>query len=290
MNKPEIELKKYRDFTDVFNASFAFISQELKQLFRVIALYAGVPVILSVVMSAYYTQDFLSSFAGVFNVTGAMDSGAITDPTLFFLTLVISFIAQVFIAGLVPAYLGEYEEKGRSGFTAGDVWSRFARHFGAIIGYSIVGFLIVFFGFLLFIIPGIYLWVPMTFLLYVKIIENKDFGDTFSRCFRLVKNNWWITFGILILAWIIIGIISWLFSVPSMIVAGVEGFLVSSGAKEPMQENTLAIILSTIFSGLGQYLLYPVLYIIIAFQYYSLREQKDGSTLMDRISSINQEE
>jgi hypothetical protein len=60
MNKQEIELKKYRDFTDVFNASFAFISQELKRLFQVIGLYAGIPVIIAVIMNAYYTQELIS--------------------------------------------------------------------------------------------------------------------------------------------------------------------------------------------------------------------------------------
>jgi len=290
MNKPEIELKKYRDFTDVFNASFAFISQELRRLIRVMGLYAGIPVILSVVLSAYYLQNFLSSFMQIFNTSGSMTPEAMPDPILVFLTVMVSLLAQIFIMGLVPAYLGEYEDKGRDGFTAADVWSRFARHIGAIIGYSLVAAIIIFFGFMLFIIPGIYLWVPMSFVLYVKIIENKDFGDTFSRCFQLVKSNWWITFGILIIAYIIISIVSWLFSIPSLIVGAVEGFLISSGAENAMQGNSLGIILSTIFAGLGQYILYPVLYIIIAFQYYSLREQKDGSTLMDRISSINQEE
>lgn len=290
MNNQEIELKKYRDFTDVFNASFAFISQELKRLIRVMGLYAGVPVILSVVLSAYYTQNFLSSFIQIFNFPGSMSPETMPDPTMIFLSIVISLVAQVFIMGLVPAYLGEYEEKGKDGFVAADVWARFAHHFWAIIGYSILAAIIISFGFMLFLIPGIYLWVPMSFILYVKVIENKDFSDTFSRCFQLVKNNWWVTFGILILAYIIIGIVGWLFSVPSMIIAGVESFLVGSGAQDSMQGSSLGIILSTVFAGLGQYILYPVLYIIIAFQYYSLREQKDGSTLMDRISSINQEE
>jgi hypothetical protein len=290
MNKQEIELKKYRDFSDVFNASFAFISQELKPFLRVMALYAGIPVILSVILSAYYMNDFFSTFSSMFGGSAPMGVEVTPNPMLIFLTMVVSLLAQVFIAGLVPAYLGEYEEKGRDGFTVADVWSRFVRHLGTIIGLSIVATIAISIGLLFFIIPGIYLWVPFAFLLYVNVIEDKDFGDTFSRCFQLVKNNWWITFGILILAWLIISIVSWLFSIPAMIVVGVESFLVGSGAQDAMQGSSLGIILSTIVSGLGQYILYPVLYIIIAFQYYSLREQKDGSTLMDRISSINKEE
>lgn len=285
MNKQEIELVKYRDFSDVFNGSFAFMSQEMKQLVRVLGLYAGVPVIIAVILNALYLQD---AFTVIFEMSNS-GIGAMPNPVLIFLTIIVSFVAQVFIMGLVPAYLGEYEEKGRNGFSAADVWNRFARHFGAIIGYSIVAGLLMFVGFLFLIIPGIYLSVPFTFVLYVKVIEDKDLGDTLSRCFQLVKSRWWATFGIIILAYLIISVVGWLFSIPTMIVAGIQGFMAVSGG-EAMDGNSLGIILSTIFAGLGQYILYPVLYIIIAFQYYTLREQKDRSSLMDRISSITGEE
>ena len=287
MNKQEIELVKYRDFSDVFNGSFAFMSQELKQLIRVFGLYAGVPVIISVILSALYMQDTFSTIFETINNGGAPVGGP--NPVLILLTIIVSFVAQVFIMGLVPAYLGEYEDKGRDGFTAADVWNRFARHFGAIIGYSIITGLLMFIGFLFLIIPGIYLMVPFTFVLYVKVIEDKDLGDTLSRCFQLVKSRWWATFGIIILAYLIISVVGWLFSIPTMIVAGIEGFTAVSGG-EAVDGSSLGIILSTVFAGLGQYILYPVLYIIIAFQYYTLREQKDRSSLMDRISSITEEE
>ena len=286
-SKPEIELKRERDFSDVFNASFVFLSQELKRLFKVVALYAGVPIIISVIMSAYYTQNTFSSFIQVFN---GNPTSALPNPLLIFLTMVMSFLATIFLAGLIPAYMGEYEEKGKDGFSAEDVWRRFARHFGAIIGYSLLGSLIVGFGFIFLLIPGIYLSVPMAFILFVKVIEDKDLGDTFSRCFGLVRNNWWLTFGIIILAYIIISVVSWLFTVPTMIVAAIQGFLVGTGEQEAIRTDSLPFILSTIFSGLGQYIIYPVLYIIVAFQYYSLREQKDRETLMGKVSAINEDQ
>lgn len=286
MKKPEIELKKERDFSDVFNASFAFITQEIKRLFRVVVLYAGVPIILAAIMSAFYTQDSLSS---VFFI---IDGSAPEEPDmgLMGLTVLFGLLAQLFIAGLVPAYLGEYEEKGKSGFTADDVWKRFVRHLGAVIGYSLLSFLIIIVGFLLFVIPGIYLSVPLSFILYVKIIEDRNFSSTFSRSFQLVSSNWWVSFGIILLAYLILAVIGGLFSFPAMIVAGIEGFMVGSGQQEASQSNSLALIITSIIGGLGQYILYPVLYIIIAFQYYNLREQKDRDTLLDKVSAINENE
>jgi hypothetical protein len=287
MNRPEIELKKERDFSDVFNASFVFISQELRKLFKVTALYAGVPVIIAVILSVYYTQDTFSSFFQVIRGESTMNE---PDLSLIFLSILFGVLAQVFIAGLIPAYLAEYEEKGQSGFGADDVWKRFLKHFGAILGYSFLSAIMIMIGTLFFIIPGIYLSVPLSFILYVKIIENRNLGDSFSRCVQLVRHNWWNTFGILILAYLIIGIVGSLFSLPTMIVAGIEGFLIGTGQQEAMHADSLTFVITTIFGGLGQYLLYPVLYVIIAFQYYALREQKDRDSLLEKVSAINDEE
>lgn len=287
MKPTQIELKKERDFSDVFNAAFSFIGSEAGRLFRVIGLYAGVPVIIAVIMSAYYARDTMSS---VFQVMSDANDMSQPDTALVGLTILFSVVAQLFLAGLVPAYMAEYEQKGKDGFRADDVWQRFVRNFGVVVGYGILAAVIVIIGFALFLFPGIYLSVPLSFILYVLLIENKRGNRLFSRCFQLVRSKWWKTFGILFLAYLIMAIVSGIFSLPSAIAAGIEGFLVGSGQKEVMEANSLAVILTTIFGGLGQYILYPGLYVIVAFQYYSLREQKDRDSLMEKVSAIKEEE
>jgi hypothetical protein len=287
MNKPEVELKRARDFSGIFNAAFSFMSQEFKRILHVIALYAGVPIVIAVIMSTYYAQNTFSSIMQLMNGTSSYGGPSLL---LIFITSVLGFLAHIFIAGLVPAYMAEYEEKGKNGFVSADVWGRFIRHLGAIIGYSLLASIMLVVGIIFLIVPGIYLSIPFAFILYVKIIEDRDFSGTLSRCFQLVRNNWWVTFGIIILAYLIVGVVGGLFSVPAMIVAAINGFLIGTGQQETFQSDSLAFVVSTIFGGLGQYILYPVLYIIIAFQYYSLREQKDRETLMDKVSSINEQE
>lgn len=288
MKPSQIELKKERDFSDVFNAAFSFIGSEAGRLFRVIGLYAGVPVIVAVIMSAYYARDTLSS---VFQVMSGANDMSHPNMLLVVLTILFSVVAQLFLAGLVPAYMAEYEQKGKDGFRADDVWQRFARNFWRVVGFGFLVTLITIVGFVLFLVPGIYLFVPLSFILYVLLIENqKKGGALFSRCFHLVRNQWWKTFGILILAYLIMMIVSGIFSLPSAIVAGIEGFLVGTGQKEVMEANSLAVILTTILSGLGQYILYPGLYVVVAFQYYNLREQKDRDSLMEKVSAIKDDE
>ncbi len=287
MNRPDIQLKKERDFSDVFNASFAFLTSEFSRLFRTVVLYAGVPIIIAVVMSTFYTQNV---FASVFQTIETGSASEFFDPWMVFLSGVAGFIAQIFIAGLLPAYMGEYLDKGQSGVVPVEVWQRFLAHFPAIVGYSLLSGLIIAVGFMFLVLPGIYLFVPMSFILFVKVVENKDFSSTFSRCFQLVSNNWWITLLILILTYLIIMIISGLFSMPAVIVGIIQGILVGSGQHGAGDSTSLAFVITTIVSGIGKYLLYPVLYIVIGFQYFSLREQKDRDHLMAKVSEINEEE
>jgi hypothetical protein len=285
MSNPEIELKKERDFSDVFNASFTFINQNAKRLLTVIGLYAGIPVIIAIVLNAYYTQDALTSFSKMLD---SSQSVTLPDFSMLFVSLFSSVLAQIFIFGLVPAYFKEYEAKGKSGFTAHDVWLRFMNNFVAIIGYSLLIGIFITIGFIIFVIPGIYLSVTLSFILFVKIIEERNLENSLSRCFRLISDNWWITFGILIVAIIIFSIISTLFSLPAIIVGAIEGFLVGSGQKAAIDAKSFAIVITTVLGGIGQYLLYPVVYVIMAFQYYNLREKKDRDVLMDKVSAINE--
>lgn len=286
MNKQAIELKQDRDFSDVFNAAFAFITQEFKQLFKVIALYAGLPIILAVIMNVYFVQDYMTAFMQVIQGSNSVDNN-VTSGSLILLTIFFSIIATLFISGLVPAYMGEYEEKGKGNFSSIDVWKRFIRNLGAIFGYSFVVGIIVLFGMFLFFIPGIYFLVPLSLILYIKIIEGNGFRRTFSRSFKLIRKRWWVTFGVIILAYIIIAIVGALFSFPAMIMTGIEGFLYSRNQIDGEIGKSIGVILTNIIGNLGQYLVYPALYIIIGFQYYSLREQKDREVLLNKVSAIN---
>lgn len=61
----------------------------------------------------------------------------------------------------------------------------------------IVGIL-VFFGFLLFIIPGIYLSVAYSFAIHFVIFEKLDFWEAMEASRKLVNREWFSIFGLII--------------------------------------------------------------------------------------------
>ncbi len=65
--------------------------------------------------------------------------------------------------------------------------------------YSIVQPLAIIFGFILLIIPGIYLSVSLSLGLVYFILRRQDAAVSFRSSIEMIKGNWWAMFGILIL-------------------------------------------------------------------------------------------
>lgn len=284
MNKPDVILEKERDFTDIVNATFSFISQEFKLLFKVYALYAGIPIIAVAILTAIYSGNSFTNLLQTIQGKAAPvqpDFGVIAGMTI------VSFIVSIFLAGLTAAYLDEYKTKGKGQFVAGDVWNNFFSQLPMNFAISIVTLLMIIVGIAFCLFPGIYLAMPLSLAITILYIEKSDFGDVIKRCFDLIKNNWWMTFGLVIVVYLIVAILGGLFSIPAAVIGMVQGFTIATGSAESF--DSMPIIITTIIGGIGQYLLYPVIYIAIGIHYFNLREQKDKTSLFQKISGITNE-
>jgi hypothetical protein len=282
MNKPIIILEKERDFTDVINATFSFITQEFKLLFKVIALYAGLPIIAASVPAAIYTQD---TFASIFSALKGNAPQQQPDFEMMALMYILMIVAFLIISGLIGAYFDEYKTKGHGGFEVGDVWRNFIGKSGLFLLINIVAFVIIAVGFILCLLPGIYLAIPLSLTTTILFIEKTDFKQTFNRCFDLIKDNWWATFGVIIVISIITSILGGLFSIPSMVIGFVQGFTIAT-SDVTTQFNSTPVIVSTVVGSIGSYFIYVISYVAIGFQFFSLKEKKDQTSLFKKVFEI----
>src|SRR5690606_11640419 len=122
--------------------------------------------------------------------------------------------------------------------------------------------ILTFFGILLCIIPGIYLMVPLSLITSVIIFQNKEVMDSFSECFQLIKNNWWITFATILIIGILFYIINFVLQLPLTIyvlskvfVENPDGIVDSDGVM-----NWIVISLNLLFTLL-QYILFSIIVI-----------------------------
>ncbi|GAF01737.1 hypothetical protein [Saccharicrinis fermentans] len=280
----KVELRQKRDFSDVLNASFAFIRQEYKNLGYALLLYAGIPVLIQAILSGIYVDTSLTNFFNSMGNAGASEEFVSTMPGKAMLFNLINMVVQIFLTGLAYCYVVLYVEKGAGNVDVKDVWAKFTSLFASYIGFNILSGLVVILALVALIIPGLYVMIPLSLILITKTAENKGFGDSFSRCFYLVKNHWWQTFGLLFIASIIMLILSAVFGVPAGIIAGTQGIL---------QENVTGVsfpfMITAVISTIGTAIVTPLPSIVISFQYYSLVEHKDNLTLLDKINKVAEE-
>jgi len=283
MINTDVDFNQKRDFSDIINVTFGFIKQEFKELFSTIAIYTFIPLLGVAILSVFYTSDTWGTYMqGIFNRSTAVEA-----PNLSYLLLliVLSIIGNIMVMGITFEYIHLYNVKGKGNFTRADVANAFTRDFLKILGYNLVVGIVVFFGFLFFFIPGIYLFVPLSFVTLVLIGEKTGFSQSWSRCFEFIKGNWWITFALILITYIIIGVMSMAFSIPMTIYGGIKGYTAASMGVFDMDFGILTIF--SIISTLGTAWLYVIMYVMLGSQYYSLNSDKSKtSSILDRINEI----
>ncbi len=109
--------------------------------------------------------------------------------------------------------------------------------------------------------------------LQVLLLERRGITASMGRSRALVRGYWWRTLGILILLGILGWVVSFVFGLPSMILAGV-GALMHSGFI-----STLVQVVGMIFSIAGTVLVTPIQFCGAVLLYYDLRVRKEGFDL-----------
>ncbi len=288
MKKDYINFKEERDFGQVLNATFQFIGQEFKPLGQVILFYVLPFIILASVVTGVFINNTFNwarliedpeSFAEIGNMIGG--AGGVW---------ILSMLSYLFLMLGVYCYISLYVEKGRGNFQKEDVWKKMSQNILPVIGTGIVVGLLVVIGFAFCIIPGIYFAVSLSMIFILLIHEKLSFGDAFSKSFQLTKLQWWWTLLLLIVLTIITSILSGIVSFPVGINAVIQGLHAVQEGDMPGNFfgpfGTAYLVIANIIS----YLLYSIIYVAIAFQYFNLIEISEKPSLAERIAAINKKD
>lgn len=288
----KIELRRTRDFGEKFNATFEFIRQNYKG-FMPAVLYISVPVVLiGMLIISYYTYFIFMEEAG--SLAGSNNPFAVFSMMGRFFGL--ALVAYGFIivgylinTSLVYNYIKIYPERENpTSITVGELWSVSKKDIGSIFVAGLLSLIVSAIGFVFLFLPGIYLGVTLSLITPIIVFERKNVGDAFSRCFYLIKDKWWSTFGLLLIAVIIQSIMGLIFNIPQYIMTFV--FTINSATSDfatgfPLWQKILFLIGGSI-SVIGSSLLYCISFIAIAFQYFNLVERREATGLMSQIEGF----
>ncbi|GAA4274905.1 hypothetical protein U6A24_12325 [Aquimarina gracilis] len=281
-----IEFKKKRELGDILTDTFAFLRNEGKSLFSVLMKTCGIPFVLLLLASAYYTYASSNLFDPVSISNGDMfNSGAMLISLFLMLAALLAFYGLLF--GSVLHYIKSYvTNNGIVDYES--VTKGVKEDFGSILGLGVLSGIIIFFGFMLCVLPGIYLYVPMSLVFAILVFRNVSVSDSISESFQLVKNEWWITFATLFVLGIIIWVISMVFSIPALVYTFSKTFTAASEgtyADPSAMVDWVFIALNTISSA-AQYALYVITAIASAFIYFNLNERKYSTGALEQIDSL----
>jgi hypothetical protein len=75
---------------------------------------------------------------------------------------------------------------------------------GRITGAGILAGLGIAIGFVLLVIPGLYLITIWSVVIPVVVLERRGVGEAFGRSRSLVRGHGWNVFGVIVLAWLVL--------------------------------------------------------------------------------------
>lgn len=220
MNK--LNFFQKRDFGENVNFTFQFVKENFVHYF-VNMLILNIPIWILVGLGVYTMAD---------NFSGIMDSLRTGGVFSILGTLIGAFILGILFSTYASSvgynYYLLYMQKGHKSFSLQELLAKaigsmmkllvanivlFAITFGIMIITSpLIGLLGRFGVILMFplFFVGIFYAIKLVFFQIIVIKEDKPAIEAIKKSFFLVKDNWWQTFGILIVFGVIGFIISWI--------------------------------------------------------------------------------
>lgn len=278
-----INFKEVRGLGEIIQDAAKFIRQNFVKIIKLSLLWVFVPLIIGSVLVSFLMKGAINDMMGnidtynPFAMMGKMIPGYI-----------IMGFAMTFLAIIVLSYMRRYTE-GSPDMVMGDVVNEIKQNFLKVFLGSIVILITVYLGFILCLIPGIYLGVVLAPIFSIMVIEGVGFPTAWKRCFALIKGQWWNTFGLYLVTLLINMAITSVVIIPMYAVMFARMF---TGLKDNPNDP------STIMESMGAMSWFmPIAYLIsfvtffifmtvISFKYYSLVELKEGVGEKEAIDEI----
>jgi hypothetical protein len=201
----------------------------------------------SVISSAFaiyrdQAMVLLGSAAAVFLISG------ILAWLLGWVGALIGFVASLFYQGMVVELVRDVQD-GRRDATIGELFSKVAPVVLPLLAVSILATIGIAIGFILIIVPGLYLMTIWSVAIPVVVIERPGVFSSFGRSQALVKGFGWQVFGVIVVVILIAIVIS---VVVALVASGM-----SDGARAVLQfvlnivtAPLQALLVSVLYFGL----------------------------------------
>lgn len=277
-NFDRIEFEKERDFSSLLNATFEFLKQEFKPLMKILLVRIAPFLVLIGIFSALSLD----------NLNNNLSSNPFAIFSIYYIAqMILTLFTVIYIQSLTLHYIKHYNSNSTEPVEEYLKKNAFSKIFN-LLGVNIGFYFLVVVGTIFFVIPGIYLFVIYSLSIIITVLGNGNEG-VFNKSSDLIKNHWWETFGGLIVIFIIYYILSLIISLPSSIFYFFNAFSgIESGVAFQSSNNLILDIILNIITSFSL-ISAIIMYIYLSFNYYSLKEQKEATGLLEKIDQMGQD-
>jgi hypothetical protein len=268
-----IEFKKRRELGEILSDTFTFTRQNFKSLFNVLLKTCGIYFLIFLVLNAYYQYSSLGITPDQIGST-------------FFISILLFLVSVLLYYGASASatfnFIKLYNQN-KGIINEEEVIQSSKRHISSLILLGFFGYFLIVFGFVLFIIPGFYLLVPIAISFPFLVFNDAGKRESIKKSMTLISGNWWVTFGTIFVTSLILGIISLTFQIPSYIYLGIKTFL---SATDGTTTNDFIFVILTTLGSAASAILGILLYVALGFIYFDLDEEKNKTGLKAKIEEL----
>jgi hypothetical protein len=156
------------------------------------------------------------------------------------------------------------------------------RLFPVILGSLLYG-LAMMGGFILFIIPGIILWLSLAFYALCMVLEGDGVLESLRHSHRLVWGNWWRTAIIGTVVFVVYYVFSLAIEIPFIVL---DQVLTDPGPEAGGVAGVSQSMLSLIGSVLSGVVTFPLMISVFVVVFHDLKLRKEGQDLEARVEAL----
>ncbi|MFV1883624.1 MAG: hypothetical protein ACMZ7B_03970 [Balneola sp.] len=279
MTDPQTEkfvFQKRRSLSELFSDSFLYFRQNSRSFITAFAvlilpilfLDSGLATINELNNPAPADQDFLSSLR--------------PSSPLGLLSNIFGLITSSFMVIIVTGHI-QMRRSGEHEITLSDYFGLISEYFGRIVGISIVVNLATWVGLIAFIVGAIYVGVKLALASITGILEDNRTGEAIEWSWNYTKDQWWNTLGVLFALWIPLLAFSFMILIPQYIILEI---LFGAGVISVESYNIADVFILQTPYFMTTFLQF-FLVLGLSLFYFDLKEQKEGTSIIEKIDDLN---
>ena len=278
----ESDFRQERDFGAKIGATFEFLGAHWRPLGKCLLYFVLPPALLTgVALGVFQNQslDLISQNANssLEYLLNFYQAGG----TAYWLGLLASLASYVMLAATVNGYvLVRLALAPEQPVLPDLVWDQVRPLAPRLLLTSLVVVLLTLLGYVLLLLPGLYLSVALSLVWVVQAFEKQDVITTIKRNLLLIRGKWWSTLGLLLVMLLLVSVVGIIFQLP-LFAATFSKMLHWSWL-----ESDVLVVISTVFASVGRMILYTPVFVALLFQYFNLVERKEGVGLRSLVASL----